>query len=310
MVATATLIQNSSIEICALPYPYRGVLKGLQKILLSASPAACIAALGGSAAAAALVVTEVLSDGPYDDAAYGGGVTSPGDIDIPLPTGRIPYGNLAGDGLSSEAALAYNPATNTLTAGALATGAVTSSALTAGRVPYAGAAGLLKDEAALAYNEGTDTLTAGVLATGAAGSVAAGTAGISTTGDLVAAGGFRSPVGPFSQTAAAAQTDTEFNYSGVNAAAFIAYAAGSIVGISAQLDVAPTVDPITVTVLINGAPVPAGIVFSVGGGVINSNTFAKDAIPFAANDTIQLAYTVGAALGNTPVMVGNIQIEC
>lgn len=99
----------------------------------------------------------------------GDGLTKSGDtISVWLDTnsglgfsgGKISVG--AGTGVSvSGGTVSIGQAVSTGSSVTFAN--VTSSGLTAGRVTYAGASGLLSDEAAFAYNAGTDTLTVPVL---------------------------------------------------------------------------------------------------------------------------------------------------
>jgi len=94
----------------------------------------------------------------------------------PLASGRVPFGASDGSGqLAHEAALAYDPATDTLTAGV-----VKGSGLTAGRVALSGAAGVITDDAGLTYDTATDALTiAGsmIVSGGAAGQAIQATTG-------------------------------------------------------------------------------------------------------------------------------------
>lgn len=66
----ASSIKNPSVEVCAMPYPFQGILEGGQTIILSATPAQ-MAELCPSLSAA-LIVTD-LGDysGPVDDALFG-----------------------------------------------------------------------------------------------------------------------------------------------------------------------------------------------------------------------------------------------
>lgn len=93
----------------------------------------------------------------------GGGVTV-GDAVTGGVADSVLYVDGAGN-VGSEAALAYDDTTNTLSADAIiATNSLTDMGLTAGRVTFAGASGLLSDDADLTF--ATDTLTAAKLSTG------------------------------------------------------------------------------------------------------------------------------------------------
>ena len=66
----ASAIKNPSVEVCAMPYPFQGILQGGQTIILSYSPAQIAA--GCPSLAGALQVTDLGSySGPTDDASYG-----------------------------------------------------------------------------------------------------------------------------------------------------------------------------------------------------------------------------------------------
>lgn len=69
-MAAASSIKNPSVEICAMPAPFQGILKGGQSIVLSYTPAE-IAALCPSLPAALLVTDLGSYAGPTDDADYG-----------------------------------------------------------------------------------------------------------------------------------------------------------------------------------------------------------------------------------------------
>lgn len=68
----AVLISNPSVEICALPYPLQGILRGGQRIILSNTLAALVA-LCPSLDDGALTITDLGSEyaGPNDNASFG-----------------------------------------------------------------------------------------------------------------------------------------------------------------------------------------------------------------------------------------------
>lgn len=82
----SVIIQNPSLDVCALPYPFRGVLRGRQQVKLNMTMAQALVALGGAVPAGALLLSEGSDAAPYDDAylgdaVYGDGINS-----------RQPYG--------------------------------------------------------------------------------------------------------------------------------------------------------------------------------------------------------------------------
>lgn len=66
----ASSIKNPSVEVCAMPYPFQGILQGGQTIILSATPAV-LAALCPSLADAFIVTDLGDYSGPNDMAAFG-----------------------------------------------------------------------------------------------------------------------------------------------------------------------------------------------------------------------------------------------
>lgn len=68
----ATLIQNTSIEPLSLPYPFSGILAGLQSVVVSATPATVLAALGGVTVPAGVKITDLTTGytGPVQDSTY------------------------------------------------------------------------------------------------------------------------------------------------------------------------------------------------------------------------------------------------
>lgn len=151
--------------------------------------------------------------------------------------------------------------------------------------------------------------------------LAAFTTAIVTTGDIAAAGGFRMAVGPFAApgaatVTAASQTDLACRYEHVAAFAceFIAFRAGSIMGLSAQIDTAVTGAGTSITVKVskNGTALVAGPQVSLtqaGAEVKGQATVAKDAFTFVAGDRIGVMYT-STAITNTPKLIATVEVEC
>lgn len=150
---------------------------------------------------------------------------------------------------------------------------------------------------------------------------ALGAANISTDGDIDAAGGFRTVVGPFTAPGAAGvtaadQTNLDCRYSHIAAAAassFVATRAGSIVGISGQLSAAMTdgggSETLVISATKNGTEVACTATFTVDGGEVVANAVvAKDSLAFAAGDVIGVSYTSGT-ITNTPTLVASLIIE-
>lgn len=160
-----------------------------------------------------------------------------------------------------------------------------------------------------------DATVTDVLSTGAAGSVSAGTGGIATTGDLSAAGGFRSQLGPFTATLAAGQTAAAVLPAGVaSAPGWVAQRAGSIVGFSCAISAAVTGadQSVTVKVRINGTAVAAANLALTQAGAETEARYAvaKDVAlhTFAAGDNIDVVYDSNS-ITNTPVLSAWIEIE-
>lgn len=205
------------------------------------------------------------------------------------------------------------------TVDALVCASATVSGLTAGRVVIAGTGGLLADDADLTFATATLTATNLVATTaitqGASGSIAAGTGGISTTGDLSAVGGFRQQVGPFAGALAADQTDTVIRPAAVaSAPGWVAQRAGSIVGFSAAISAALTGagTTVAVSVRINGTIVAATQLDFTQAGAETEDRYAvaKDVAlhTFAAGDNIDVVYT-STTITNTPAISAWIEVE-
>jgi hypothetical protein len=119
----ATIIENQGTEPFVLPAPFRGIIDPGKRIYLNLSLAVVANALGGSSTyrptEGAQLKIALLYDasyaGAYDTFNQG---NADGSNSVPIPAGQVPYGNLGGTALTSEAALAYNATTNTLSAGA------------------------------------------------------------------------------------------------------------------------------------------------------------------------------------------------
>lgn len=204
------------------------------------------------------------------------------------------------------------------TGSAITASSVTDSGLTSGRVVIAGTAGLLGDDADLTFATATLTATNMVVTTaltqGASGSIAAGTGGVSTTGDVSAAGGFRQTVSPFTATLAADQTATATTWGLAGAGAWVAPRAGSVTAISAHLDAAITGATKTAIpgVYKNGTIINAAsiLTFTTGGAETDLYlAIAKDTYTFAAGDRIDIRYT-STTITNTPKMWVSVEVEC
>ena len=126
----ATKITNSGTEPFVLPSPLRGIIAPGQTVFLNLSFAQVATALGGSSTYlppnGAILNIQLSYDPAYAGAynSYYEGAAGGGNS-VAIPEGRIPYGAVGDASLTSEAALAYNPTTNTLTAGALVGATVT-----------------------------------------------------------------------------------------------------------------------------------------------------------------------------------------
>lgn len=121
----ATIIENTGTEPFALPAPLRGIIAPQRRIYLNLSLAQVATALGGSSGYippdGALLGIKLSFDSSYAGAydSYNEGQAD-GSNNVAIPAGRVPYGNAGGTALTSEAALAYNGTTNTLTVGVVA----------------------------------------------------------------------------------------------------------------------------------------------------------------------------------------------
>lgn len=143
------------------------------------------------------------------------------------------------------------------------------------------------------------------------------------TGDIAADGGFRKELGPFAApgiaaVTAASQTNLDLRYEHVAAfvSGFVAKRAGSIMGLSGQLDTAPTTAGaaavITAKVTVNGTEVGAALNIAFSSATADVKKWAvttKDSVAFAAGDVISVSYTTDANLSNTPKLVCSIEIE-
>lgn len=167
-------------------------------------------------------------------------------------------------------------------------------------------------------------------ATGAVqGATVVATAGLTVgttaaiTGDVSAAGGFRQMIGPFTApgaagATAASQTNLDMRISHTvtaMASSFVATRAGSIMGLSAQLDTAITTAGaemfLTCKVTKNGTELVSGpeVAFSSTTALTKGNdTKAKDAHTFVAGDVIGVSYT-STVIDNTPALVAMVEIE-
>jgi hypothetical protein len=120
----ATIIENQGTEPFVLPAPFRGIIDPGKRIYLNLSLAVVATALGGSSTyrptEGAQLKIALLYDasyaGAYDTFNQG---NADGSNSVAIPAGQVPYGNPGGTALTSEAALAYNATTNTLSAGSV-----------------------------------------------------------------------------------------------------------------------------------------------------------------------------------------------
>lgn len=131
--------------------------------------------------------------------------------------------------------------------------------------------------------------------------------------------GTRRVVGPFTApgaagVTAASQTNLDCRYSHtVTAAAlgFVATRAGSIVGLSSQINTAVTGSgtSIVVSVTVNGTEVALTTSHTQAGAAVAAFATAEHgAIRFAAGDVIGVSYT-STGISNTPALVASIEIE-
>jgi hypothetical protein len=133
---------------------------------------------------------------------------------------------------------------------------------------------------------------------------------LTVTGDIDAGGGLRAVVGPFTDTLAADQTDTELVF-GVATHAFIAMRAGSIVGISGQVSAAVTgaSQDVEVQAVINGTPTVLVLDFTQAGAEVKAQAVAaKGTHAFVAGDLITIEYD-SDTITNTPTIVASLWIE-
>lgn len=140
---------------------------------------------------------------------------------------------------------------------------------------------------------------------------------ISTTGDLSAAGGFRSLVGPFIlANVPASQTDTRLGVgaSGAPQQDIVVPRAGSVMGITASFTVDPAGSDLVLEVYKNGSLLDAACILtceSDGTDLDHYVTFVKDTYTFAAGDRIGLALTTdGSWSATTSDLCATVEIEC
>jgi len=300
-----TLIRNNSVEAQALPYPFRGVIPGGHGVVVNLTSAQVLTALGANPGNFQVQQLDAAYPGPFDssyegDAALGlAGAT--GAAGVAIPAGRVPYGNAGGTGVTSEAALAYNDATNTLTAGTVVgnlTGNVTG------------------DVTGNLTGNSAGTHTGSVTGAGAT-SVATGTGGVTTTGDLDAAGGFRKTYGPFLQdnvAASQAAVRLALGATGNPQVDLVASRAGSLVAITASFTVAPAGSALIVSVFKNGSLLHATAILTVAPGAPLGyvQLFAKDNVNllFVAGDRVGVAVTTdGSWTATTSDIAIGVELE-
>lgn len=284
MTAAVTTIENVSGTWHTLPAPLQGVLAPGQTVH-STITLANLATLYNCTA-------QALQRIPVT------GITHPA---LPIVASPASVGQAATSGLDDDPDLVGR---NLTVAGITASATVSAEQLTS------------TDDATV-----TDALTAATVtgttsvATGAAGSASVGTGGISTTGDLSAAGGFRQQLGPFIATLAAGQTAAAVLPAGVaSAPGWVAQRAGSITGFSAAVSAAVTGadQSATVKVRINGTAVAAAnLAFTQAGAETEKRyAVAKDVAlhTFAAGDNIDVVYD-SDTITNTPVLSAWVEIE-
>lgn len=128
----ATIIENTGTEPFVLPAPLRGIIAPQRRVYLNLSLSQVATALGGSSTYTppdgAMLGIKISYDSAYAgayDSYYEG--QAGGSNNVAIPAGRVPYGNAGGTALTSEAALAYNDATNTLTVGVVAATSMNAS---------------------------------------------------------------------------------------------------------------------------------------------------------------------------------------
>ena len=131
----ATIIENTGTEPFVLPAPLRGIIAPQRRVYLNLSLSQVATALGGSSTYTppdgAMLGIKISYDSAYAGAydSYFEGQAG-GSNSVAIPAGRVPYGNAGGTALTSEAALAYNAATDTLTAGVVSAGSFSASGFT------------------------------------------------------------------------------------------------------------------------------------------------------------------------------------
>jgi hypothetical protein len=216
-----------------------------------------------------------------DDLTVGDDATITGDLTLSAQTaGRVLYTGTAGL-VSSEAALAYNAGTDTLTV----TNATVSTALTC-----------------------TAAATVGTTL-GVTGDITAAGGFRRSVGPFTAPGA--------AGVTAASQTNLDCRYvHTVTAAAaslsWVAPRAGSIMALSAALDQAITGAGTTITVsaVKNGTEVALTVVLTQAGAETKGqSTATKDTLTFVAGDIIGVSYT-STGISNTPVLVATLEVEC
>lgn len=139
---------------------------------------------------------------------------------------------------------------------------------------------------------------------------------IATTGDLAAAGGFRSLVGPFIlANVPASQTDTRLGVgaTGVPQQDIVMPRAGSVMGITASFTEDPAGSDLILEVYKNGALLNAACILTVesdGTDLDQYAVFAKDTYTFAAGDRIGLALTTdGSWTATTSDLCAMVEVE-
>lgn len=128
------------------------------------------------------------------------------------------------------------------------------------------------------------------------------------TKDIEAVGGYRKTVGPYTHALLANQTGIVLTF-GITGNAVVAFRAGSITGISGNLDAAVTAGTLTIDVHVNGGPSVFVLTFTNADGVTKIATQGKDIDLIAAGDLITVTYSTTAGFTGPVNLTVGVEIE-
>ncbi len=194
----ATEIHNTSIEPLPLPYPFRGILKGLGSIVVDMTEAEVVTALAGSGGTVKgvrlVTVPDPTSYDTFETGGAAGGASSPATVFVGNLTGNV-TGNLTGNSAGVHTGAVTGDVTGNVTGnsagthtGSVAGTGATSVATGTGGVTTTGPVALT-NAAAASKTIGVDATAVAVGLAGAALAVQAGPGGVADASNVGGASG-------------------------------------------------------------------------------------------------------------------------